>query len=103
MIAMHVPNSCTRGGWVKVPALPLIVVSREGPKTTNANKGGGKGGGNLRAMNEVKPKIGVPPLFSIKPVNDKGGACHAPDCDHRSGCMLQLKRQQHTKDERSVR
>ena len=48
-------------------------------------------------MNEVKPDAGTPPLFHCKPVNDKGGPCHASDCDLRSGCMLQMKRQQHTK------
>ena len=68
----------------------------------NANKGGGKGGGNLRAMNEVKPETGSPPLFYCKPVDDKGGPCHAHDCDRRSGCVLQLKRQQHTKDGKTV-
>ena len=72
------------------------------PNPTNTNKGGGKGGGSLGAMNEVKPEIGTPPLFYCKPVNDKGGPCHAPDCDHCSGCMLQLKRQQHTKDGKTV-
>ena len=30
---------------------------------TNANKVGGKGRGNLCAMNEVKPEAGTPPLF----------------------------------------
>ena len=36
----------------------------KGPKNpTNANQGGGKGRGNLRAMNEVKPETGTPPLF----------------------------------------
>ena len=71
----------------------------KGPKNpTNANQGGGKGRGNLRAMNEVKPEAGTPPLFYCKPVNDRGGRCHAPDCDHRIGCMLQMKQQQHTKD-----
>ena len=55
---------------------------------TNANQGGGKGRGNVRAMNEVKPAKGTPPLFFCKPVNDKGGPCHARDCDHRSSCML---------------
>ena len=54
---------------------------------TNANLGGGKGRGNLRAMNEVKPEAGTPPLFCCKRVNDKGGPCHAPDCDQRSSCM----------------
>ena len=75
----------------------------KGPKNpTNANQGGGKGGGKLRAMNEVKPEASRPPLFYCNPVNDKGGPCHAPDCDHRSGCMLQLKRQRHTKDGKTV-
>ena len=61
----------------------------KGPKNpTNTNKGGGKGGGDLRAMNEVKPETGTPPLFYCKPNNDKGGPCHAPDYDHRSSCML---------------
>ena len=69
---------------------------------TNANQGGGKGRGNLRAMNEVEPETGAPPLFYCKPVNDKGGPCHAPDCDHRSGFMLQMKRQQHTKEGKTV-
>ena len=75
----------------------------KGPKNpTNANKGGGKGGGNLRTMNEVKPETGTPPLVYCKPVNDNGGPCHAPDCNHRSGCVLQLKGQQHTKDGKTV-
>ena len=39
---------------------------------TNTNQGGGKGRDNLRAMNEVKPDAGAPPLFYCKPVNDKG-------------------------------
>ena len=75
----------------------------KGPRNpTNTNQGGGKGRGNLRAMNEVKPDAGTPPLFYCKPVNDKGGPCHASDCDLRSGCMLQMKRQQHTKDGKPV-
>ena len=53
-------------------------------------------------MSEVKPETGTPPLFYCKPINDKGGPCHARDCDHCSGCVLQLKRQQHTKDEKTV-
>ena len=69
---------------------------------TNTNQGGGKGRGNLRAMNEVKPDAGTPPLFYCKPVNDKGGPCHAFDCDHRSSCMLHMKRQQHNKDAKPV-
>ena len=53
-------------------------------------------------MSEVKPATGTPLLFYCKPVNDKGGPCHAPDCHHRSGCVLQLKRQQHTKERETV-
>ena len=53
-------------------------------------------------MNEVKPEAGTPPLFFCNPVNDKGGPCHAHDCNHRSSCMLQMKRQQHNKDGRTV-
>ena len=64
----------------------------KGPKNpTNANQGGGKGRGNLRALNEVKPETGSPPLFYYELVNDKGAPCHAPDCERRSSCMLQLK------------
>ena len=75
----------------------------KGPENpTNANQGGGKGRGNLRAINEVKPEAGTPPLFYCKLVNDKGGPCHAPDCDLRSGCMLQMKGQQHTNDGKTV-
>ena len=75
----------------------------KGPKNpTNTNQGGGKGRGNLRAMSGVRSDAGTPPLFYCKPVNDKGGPCHTPDCDHRSSCMLQMKRQQHTKDGKPV-
>ena len=75
----------------------------KGPKNpTNAHQGDGKGRGNLRAMNDVKSEAGTPPLFYCKPVNDKGGPCHAPDCDQRSSCMLHMKRQQHTKDGKPV-
>ena len=75
----------------------------KGPKhPTNAIQGAGKGRGNLLAMNEVKPDAGTPPLFYCKPVNYKGGPCHAPDCDHRSSCMLQVKRQQHSKNGKTV-
>ena len=75
----------------------------KGPKNpTNADQKGCKGRGNLRAMNEVKPDAGTLPLFYSKPVNDKGGPCHAPDCEHRSSCMLQMKGQQHSKDGKTV-
>ena len=71
----------------------------KGPEnSTNTKKRGGKGRGNLRSMNEVKPDAGTPPLFYCKPVKDKGGPCHASDCDQGSSCMLQMRRQQHTKD-----
>ena len=75
---------------------------KEPKSPTNANQGGGRGRGNLGAMDEVKPGAGTPPLFHCKPVNDRGGPCHASDCDHRSSCMLQMKRQQHTKDGKAL-
>ena len=53
-------------------------------------------------MNEIKPDADIPPLFYCKPVIDKGGLCHAPDCDQRSSCMLQMKPQQHSKDGKTV-
>ena len=38
----------------------------KGPKNpTNANQGGGKGRGNLRAMNEVKPDASTPLCFTV--------------------------------------
>ena len=46
---------------------------------------------------------GAPNLFYCRPTNDKSGPCHAPDCDGRSACMLQLKRTQKTKDCREVK
>ena len=74
-----------------------------GSKTpTNPSKAGGKGGGNLRTMKDVNPDTGLPPLFHCKPVNDKAGPCHASDCDHCSGCVLQLKKQQYAKDGKRV-
>ena len=81
---------------------PERVAGKGAKNPTNTNQGGGKGRGNLRAMNQVKPEAGTPPLFYCKPVNDKGGPCHAPDCDQRSSCMLQMKQQQHTKDGKPV-
>ena len=38
------------------------------------------------------------PLHYCRPTDDMGGPCHAPICDGRSACMLQLKRTQRTKD-----
>ena len=72
------------------------------PTPTNPNKGGRKWGGNLRAMKELKPEAVVPPLLYCNPVNDKGGPFHAPDCDHRSGCVLQLERLHHSNDGKTV-
>ena len=64
----------------------------KGPKTPpNANKGGGKGGGNLRAMKEVTPEGGAPPLFYCKPVDYKGGPCHAQVTQSRYASLLATK------------
>ena len=70
------------------------------------NSGPGKGrGGQLNHMTETpssKVKEG-PNLFYCCPTDDKGGPCHAPDCDGRSACMLQLKRTQKAKDGQEVK
>ena len=66
----------------------------------------GKGrGGQLKHMTETpfsKGK-GTPNLFYCRPKYDKDGPCHAPDCDGRSACMLQLKRTQKTKDGQEIK
>ena len=96
-------KNSSRDTWVEVPPLPLNVAKGKGLKIPlTPTRVVVKGGGNLRAMSEVKPETGTPPLFYCKPVNDKGGPCHAPDCEHRNGCVLQLKRQQYTKDGKTV-
>ena len=67
-------RNSSRNTWVEVVPLPPNVAKEKSPKhPTNANQGGGKGRGNLRAMNEVKPEAGTPPLLYHKPVNDTGG------------------------------
>ena len=40
---------------------------------------------------------GVPNVLYCRPTDDKGGPCHAPDCDGRSACILQRKRIQKIK------
>ena len=46
----------------------------KGPQNpTNANQGGGKGRGNLRAMNEVKPDSGTPPCSTANLSMTGGG------------------------------
>ena len=66
----------------------------------------GKGyGGPLKHMTETPPSKGkaAPKPFHCRPTDDKGGPCHAPDCDGRSACMLQLKHTQKTKDGQEVK
>ena len=59
----------------------------------------------LKHMTETPPsKVKWPRnLFYCRPTDDKGGPCHAPDCDGRGACMLQLKRTQETKDGQEVK
>ena len=47
-------------------------------------------GGNLKHMKETPPSKGkgAPNPFYYRPTDDKGGPCHAPDCDGRSSCLL---------------
>ena len=69
----------------------------------HSNPGKGKGG-QLKHMKETPPikGKGAPNLFHCHPTDDKGGPCHAPDCDRRSSCLLQLQRKQKTKDGQEV-
>ena len=93
----------SRSTWAEVVPLPPNVAKGKGLKIAlTLTREVVKERGNLPAMNEVTPDAGRPPLFNRKPVNDKGGPCHAPDCDHSSSCMLQMKRQQHSKDGKTV-
>ena len=70
----------------------------------HSNPGKGKGG-KLKHMKETSPAKGkgAPNLFYCQPTDDEGGPCHAPDCDGRSSCMLQLQRKQKTKDGQEVK
>ena len=65
----------------------------------HTNPGKGRGG-QLKHMTETLPSKGkgAPNLYYSRPTGDKGGPCHAPDCDWRSACMLHLKRTQDSKD-----
>ena len=69
----------------------------------HSNPGKGKGG-QLKHMKETPPAKGkvAPNLFYCQATDDKAGPCHAPDCDGRSSCMLQLQRKQKTKDGQEV-
>ena len=70
----------------------------------HSNPGKGRGW-QLKHMTETsrsKAK-GAPNLFYCRPTDDKGGPCHAPECDGRSACMLQLKRKQKIKDGEGVK
>ena len=42
-------------------------------------------------------------MFYCCPMDDKGGPCHAPDCDACSACLLQLQRKQKTQDRQEVK
>ena len=78
----------------------------QGGRSPQPDSHPGKGkGGELKHMKETLPAKGkgAPNLFYCKPTDDKGGPCHAPDCDGRSSCMLQLRRTQKTKDGQEVK
>ena len=70
----------------------------------HSNPGKGKGG-QLKHMKETPPAKGkgAPNFFYCQHTDDKGGPCHAPDCNGRSSCMLQLQRKQKTKDGQEVK
>ena len=70
----------------------------------HSNPGKGRGG-QLKHMQETPPANGkgAPSLFYYRPTDDKGGPCHAPDCDGQSSCLLQLQRKQKPKDGQEVK
>ena len=78
----------------------------QGGRSPQPHSNAGKGkGGQLKHMKEIPSAKGKgdPNLFYCQPTDDKGGPCHAPDCDRRSSCMLQLRRTQKTKDGQEVK
>ena len=70
----------------------------------HSNPGKGRGG-QLKHMTETPSSKGkgTPNLSYCRPTDDKGGPCHAPDCDGQSARMLQLKSTQKTKDGQEVK
>ena len=73
-----------------------------GKRSSQPNGNHGKGGrGQLKHMQLTPPTSdakGVPNLFCYRPVDEKGGPCHAHDFDRRASCLLQLHHKQKTKD-----
>ena len=70
----------------------------------DCNPGKGRGG-QLKHLTETPPSKDkeAPNLFYCHPTDGKGEPCLAPDCDGRSGCMLQLKCTRKTKDSEEVK
>ena len=88
--------------------LPRETLAEKNPggRSLHHHSNPGKGpGGQLKHMTETPSSKGkgAPNLFYCRPTDDKGGPCHASDCDGRSSCMLQLKRTQKTKDGQEVK
>ena len=102
-IATPILTNFSRATWGQVPTPPLILVSCEGPKPQlTLARLDVRGVGYLLTMKEVNANTSLPGLFYSKPVNDLGGPCHASDCNHGSRCVLQIRRQQHTRDVTTV-
>ena len=77
-----------------------------GGRSPEPHSNPGKGRGRqLKHLTETPCSRGkgAPNLFYCSPTDDKGGPCHAPDCDGRSVCMMPLKRTQKTKDCQEVK
>ena len=70
----------------------------------HSNPGNGRGG-QLKHLTETPPSKGkgAPNLLYCRHTDDKGGPCHAPDCDGQSSCMLQLKRTKKTNECQEVK
>ena len=84
---------------------PLLGSLLEGGHLIRILTLGRAGGGQLKHLTKTpSPKgKGTLNLFYCCPTDDKGGPCHAPDCDGRSACMLQLEHTQKTKDGQEVK
>ena len=84
----------SRDTLVEVASLPLNVVKGKGPKIPLTPTGVVlKSGATWSNVKQVHPHSSTVSLSMTRGDSD---------CHHRSGCVLQLKRQQHTKDGKTV-
>ena len=87
--------------WRQTPAEKSL-----GGRSPQPHSSPGKGrGGQLKHMKESPPSKGkgAPNLFYYRPTDDRGGPCHAPECDGSSSWVLELQRKRKTKDGQEVK